>query len=370
MRPNNRAKRTKYGQPRRTPPGTPPGTLTIDPQAMPSRISGFTFSPNQISEHADLSPHDVARLVGRGQPVWINIDGLGDADTLHEIGKLFHLHPLALEDTVNLHQRPKFEDYDKHHFLVLRMPLAGLSDQEFQSEQVSVFFGSDFVVTFQEVPGDVFEPVRRRLRSEASQIRKRGPDYLAYALIDAAIDAFFPVLERFGEQVEALENAVIGQPTALHIGEIHRLKHGLLTLRRSVWPMRDMLAAMLRDDSALIAESTRVYLRDCHDHTTQLIDMIETYREIASGLVEIHLSSLANRTNEVMQVLTLIATIFIPLTFVVGVYGMNFNPDAGPWNMPELNWRYGYPLVMLSMLAIAVALVVWFRRRGWIGGRH
>lgn len=369
MRPNHRAKRAKYGQPRRTPPGTPPGTLAIDPQAMPSRISGFTFTPDQVSEHADLALPDVARLIIEGRPVWINIDGLGDADTLREMGKLFHLHPLALEDVVNLHQRPKFEDYDKHHFVVLRMPLAGLADQEFQSEQVSLCFGSDFVVTFQEVPGDVFEPVRRRLRSEASQIRKRDPDYLAYALIDAAIDAFFPVLERFGEQVEALENDVIGRPTASHIGEIHRLKHELLTLRRSVWPMRDMIAAMLRDDSALIAESTRVYLRDCHDHTTQLIDMIETYREIASGLVEIHLSSLANRTNEVMQVLTLIATIFIPLTFVVGVYGMNFNTEISLWNMPELNLRYGYPVVMVFMLAIAVALVILFRRKGWIGRR-
>lgn len=367
MRPNHRPTRSKYGPRRRNPPGTPPGTITIDPHAAPSSGAVMSFSPDSLEESQSLDLNTLEQLPAAGQLVWINVDGLGDANTLQRIAGRFRLHPLAMEDAVNIHQRPKFEDYESHHFVVLRMPVA--FDGSFESEQVSLFFGADFVICFQERPGDVFDPVRHRLRNASSQIRKRGTDYLAYALIDAVIDAYFPILEHLGEEVEALENDVIGQPDQSHIRKIHQMKHDLLAIRRAVWPMRDLISAMLRDDSPLIAESTRIYLRDCHDHTIQLLDMIETYREIATGLVEIHLASISNRTNEVMQVLTLIATIFIPLTFVVGVYGMNFNTEISPWNMPELNWRFGYPVVMLSMLAIAVALVILFRRKGWIGRR-
>lgn len=236
-----------------------------------------------------------------------------------------------------------------------------------ETEQVAMALGRGFVVTFQEVPGDSFDPVRRRLRSSGGQIRQRGPDYLAYALIDAAIDAFFPVLELIGEQVEELEDDVVARPGNRQVARIHDLKRNLLTARRALWPLRDMVNALLREDSPLIDQQTLIYLRDCHDHASQLIDMIETYREICSGLVDIHLSSASNRMNEVMKVLTVIATIFIPLTFIVGVYGMNFDPAAGPLSMPELGWRYGYPASLLLMAAIAAGLLMWFRSKGWIG---
>lgn len=327
---------------------------------------------------ADLAAPDPAHAMAQTVR-WINVDGLGDIDTLRHIGALFELHPLALEDIVNLHQRPKIDVYDSHLFIILRMPMVvpaertDATDQpglRLETEQVAICVGTNFVLTFQERPGDAFDPLRNRLRTAGGQIRKRGPDYLAYALIDAAIDAFFPLLEEYGERVEELEDDVVAHPETRQITRIHDLKRDLLTARRAVWPQRDMLNALLREETPLIAPQTRVYLRDCHDHTIQLIDMIETQREICSGLVDIHLSSVSNRMNEVMKVLTIIATIFIPLTFIVGVYGMNFDPAAGPANMPELGWRYGYVAVMLIMALIAAALVAWFRRKGWIGTRE
>lgn len=350
------------------PPGTAPGTLSVDPQAPPSRIEVIKVSAEAVSGPDPVAPAALPAADPAAGLLWVNVEGLGDHEALAAVAGAFNLHPLAIEDTVNLHQRPKFEDYDSHHFIVLRMPAGPVAEATaLSTEQLAICFGPGFVVTFQERPGDVFAPVRHRLRNEAGTMRRRGADYLSYALIDAVVDAYFPVLEALGERAEALEDAVIGAPETAHVAEIHALRHELMMLRRAVWPMRDLLAAMLRDDSTLITDHTRLYLRDCHDHAIQLIDLIESYREIASGLIDIHLSSVANRTNEVMRLLTLIATIFIPLTFIVGVYGMNFNPEAGWWNMPELNWRYGYPAVMLGMLGVALALVWWFRRKGWIG---
>jgi magnesium transporter len=365
--------RPRYGPRRRSAPGSPPGTLIIDPQSPLPRLQALTYGLNAFEERTPASLDELEASVGEGRTLWLNVDGLGHAETLERIGARFALHPLALEDVVNVHQRPKFEEYDDHLFLIVRMPLTppGPTASEpgvLHTQQVAICLGRDHVVTFQEVAGDAFEPVRHRLRNASSALRKGGADYLAYALVDAAIDAYFPLLEGFGERLEVLESEVVGQPRRVHVMQIHDLKRDLLTVRRAIWPMRDLLAAMLRDDTPLIAEHTRIYLRDCHDHTIQLIDMLETYREIASGLVDIHLSSLSNRMNEVMKVLTIIATIFIPLTFVAGVYGMNFDRAAGPWNMPELAWRYGYPAVMALMLAVAFGLILWFRRMGWLGG--
>jgi magnesium transporter len=364
--------RPRYGQRRRTAPGSPPGALVVDPGAPAPRMQAFRYGPDTFEESPDVSLDEATAAVADGQRLWLNVDGLGHADTLRRIGERFRLHPLALEDVINVHQRPKFEAYDDHLFLILRMPLAGPGAPAPQTavlrtEQVAVCLGRGHVVTFQEAAGDAFEPVRQRLRNQASALRRRGSDYLAYALVDAAVDAYFPLLEAYGERLEALEADVIGRPERDHVAAIHDLKRDLLTLRRAVWPMRDMLAALRRDDTELIDDHTRVYLRDCEDHTVQLIDMIETYREIASGLVDIHLSSVSNRMNEVMKVLTIIATIFIPLTFVAGIYGMNFDPTVGPWSMPELGWRYGYPAVLGAMLVVALGLVAWFRRMGWIG---
>ncbi|MCC5887494.1 MAG: magnesium/cobalt transporter CorA [Gammaproteobacteria bacterium] len=356
---------------RRTPPGASPGTLTVAPGAVRPQLQVMAYGPDDFSEAPLAAPGELLS-VPAADVRWVNVDGLGDIATLQGVGTAFRLHPLALEDIVNLHQRPKVEAYDGYLFIVLRTPVllppeGHAFPDRLETEQITLALGRDFVVTFQERPGDQFEPVRRRLRSPGGQTRQRGADYLAYALIDAAIDAFFPILEAYGERVEELEDDVVAHPGNRQIARIHDLKRNLLTARRALWPMRDMLNALLREDSPFIEEHTRVYLRDCHDHAIQLIDMIETYREICSGLVDIHLSSVSNRMNEVMKVLTIIATIFIPLTFIVGVYGMNFDPAAGPLSMPELSWRYGYPLILLLMALIAAGLVLWFRRKGWIG---
>lgn len=353
------SKPRKYSRRRRNAPGSPPGVLSIDPNAQPPRLSAVHADANGVTFYD--APDLNSLKVPKSGTLWVNVDGLGDADTLLKIAQIFGLHPLAMEDVVNLNQRPKVEEYEDHHFIVLRMPEP---QADFATEQLSLFFGERFVITFQEHSGDVFEPVRTRLRNPQSPIRGRGAGYLAYALIDALTDAYFPVLEAFGDRIEALEDDVVTgtNSDADQIRAIHAVKHQLMMVRSAVWPMRDLLSTLVRDESGRFTDITRPYLRDCHDHTFQLMDMIETYRDIVSGLVDIHLSSQANRTNEVMQVLTLIATIFIPLTFIVGVYGMNFDI------MPELHWRWGYPVVMGAMGAIAVALAIWFRRKGWLGG--
>lgn len=347
---------SRYAKRRRNPPGTPPGTVTVDPDADAPRLYAIFITPEGVTEtdKPEIAPPP------EGTILWLNVEGLGDHATLKSIEQVFKLHPLAMEDVVNLHQRPKADDYDTHQFLVLRMPdpqAGGLA-----TEQVTLFLADRVVITFQEHGGDVFDPVRTRLRNPKNPARARGADFLVYSLIDAVIDAYFPVLDRLGERLESLEDAVIAQAGTAEIATIHRLKQELMGVRSAVWPMRDMLSSILRDENPLYSGSTRLFLRDAHDHTFQLIDMIETYREITSGLVDIFLSSQSNRMNEVMKVLTLIATIFIPLTFVVGVYGMNFD------DMPELHWRWGYPAVMGGMALIAAALAYWFYRKGWLGG--
>ena len=376
----------------RSPPGSAPGTLTVDPGAWKSEIDVISFGPDadpdSVIRQKMASIDDLPKMPKGHTVHWINVSGLRDAEAIQKIGEKYGLHPLALEDVVHVHQRPKVEAYDTHLFIVTRMPVnpPSKTGQEKQrrsdpghapwasragqltTEQVSICIGKDYVITFQEQPGDVFEPVRNRLRGASGKMRTRGPDYLAYALLDAVIDSFFPVFEVCGERLEDLEQDVVENPEFSSIAHIHDLKRDLLTARRAVWPQREMLNSLIRDDSAFIGNETKIFLRDCYDHTVQLIDMIETYREIASGLVDIQLSSISNRMNEVMKVLTIIATIFIPLTFVAGIYGMNFSPEAGPWNMPELHWRYGYPASLLAMAVIAGGLLLWFRRKGWIGG--
>lgn len=340
-------------------PGSPPGVLTVDPEARETKLSAMWITADSVETS---NAPDLTRLKPPAQGVlWLNVDGLGNAETLKAVADAFDLHPLAMEDVTHLNQRPKIEDYEKHHFIVLRMPNPGTP---FSFEQVSLFVGANFVLTLQEYQGDVFQAVRQRLNNPQSLMRTRGADYLAYALIDAVTDSYFPLLEAFGDQLEELEDDVILGTGPNPMEAIHEAKQQLNGLRASVWPMRDLLSAALRNEGVLFSDPTRVYLRDCHDHTFQQIEMIQTYREIASGLVDIHLSTQANRANEVMQVLTLVATIFIPLTFVVGVYGMNFAV------MPELHWQWGYPVVMGVMGVVAVALTVWFRMKGWLGGKR
>jgi magnesium transporter len=291
------------------------------------------------------------------------VTGLADVSIIEAIGDAFDLHDLTLEDVINVYQRPKFEAYEDHAFIVMRMPTP-----DNRTEQVSLFLGKGYVLTFQERPGDCFDPVRERIRRAAGRIRGQGAGYLAYALIDAVIDGYFPMIEAIGEDVEELEDDVIGRPAPEQVDRLHHIKRELLMVRRAIWPTRDMVNALIRDGSRHVDESTRIYLRDCYDHTIQLMDIIETYREITSGLLDVYLSSLSTRMNEVMKLLTIIATIFIPLGFVAGLYGMNFDRGS-PWNMPELGWRYGYFFALGVMAAIALGLLFWFWRRGWIGTR-
>ncbi|MGE5239735.1 MAG: magnesium/cobalt transporter CorA [Chloroflexota bacterium] len=295
---------------------------------------------------------------GRKAVTWVDVEGIHDIGTLEELGKCFSLHPLVLEDILNTTQRPKFEDYGEYHYIVLKMLTA--DPRGVSSEQVSILLGGDFVVSFQEgIDGDLFQPVRERLQSEKGRMRRTGPDYLAYSLIDAIVDHYFTILEGLGEKVEDLEQDLVLEPTTETLQTIQYLKREMLTLRRSVWPLREVIGSLERDDSPLISEQTKLYLRDVYDHTVQIIDSIETLREMLSGMLDIYLSSVSNRLNSVMKVLTIIATIFMPLTFLAGVYGMNFR------HMPELEWSWGYPAVLLLMLAVALSMVMYFKTKKW-----
>jgi magnesium transporter len=350
---------------RRSAPGAPPGTLLPDPKAPPPVIRVIAYGPDTFTEQAVESPVLVRPFLQAWPVTWVNVEGLGDATVIRQLGDLFGLHQLALEDVINVHQRAKVEQYGDHHFIVTRMVRLGA---RLETEQVSLFLGRNFVLTFQEgLPGDCLEPVRDRLRQGHGRIREAGADYLAYALLDAVIDSYFPVLEAYGERLETLEEELITRPVPGIIPPIHDVKRDLLALRRAIWPQREALNVLLRDELPLITPETRLHLRDCYDHTVQLIDLMETYRELSSDLMEMYLSSVSNRTSEIMRVLTIIATIFIPLTFLAGIYGMNFDPDVSPWNMPELKWYWGYPFALAVMALVALTQLVFFRRRGWLG---
>ncbi|MDH3241638.1 MAG: magnesium/cobalt transporter CorA [Alphaproteobacteria bacterium] len=342
--------------------GSPPGTLIADPTAPKPVIRVMAYGPDQLQEQEITDVEGLAGILGRQPVTWINVEGLGDPETIVRIGEIFGLHNLALEDVIHVPQRPKAEDYGDHIFIVTQM--TSLSPH-LRNEQVSIFLGPNFVLTFQESAGDCFDPVRKRIGDPRGRIRQSKADYLAYALIDATVDTYFPILERFGEVSDALEIAVLTAPKGDLIPRIHHLKTDLLSLRRLIWAQRDMINVVIRDFSALVSDPTRVYLRDCYDHTIQLLDMMDTHREIAAALTEIYLSGVNSRTNEIMKVLTVIATIFMPLGFVASLYGMNFDRTASPWNMPELGWALGYPLALGVMLFIALGLIGWFYVRGW-----
>ncbi len=290
--------------------------------------------------------------------VWAAVTGLGDIDVLRAVADVFSLHRLALEDVVNTHQRAKLEEYPEHQFVVLRRYD---SKRPADAEQVSVFLGDGYVLSFEEHAADGFAPVRARLRDGNSRLRSHGPDYLAYALVDAAVDSWFPALEALGDRMELVEDEVLaGEAQPSVVADLHAMRREMLAARRALWPLREVTASLVRGDSPRVSEDTRVYLRDVHDHVVQLVDLLENCRELGAGLMELHLATASMKLNEVMKVLTVIATVFIPLTFVVGIYGMNFD------FMPELRWEHGYPAVMGGMLALALGMLLWFRRRGWL----
>lgn len=342
-----------------------PGTITAIPGAPPAVIRVISYDGDRVEERSIEHVSDLKSIQeSRAGVVWINIDGIGDPDTLSQLGKMFGLHVLALEDVVNLHQRPKLENYGDTDFIVLRMP--SLSPH-LELEQVSMFVREHFVITIQERPGDCFDALRDRIRNGTGRVRQRGGDYLAYSVLDAIVETFYPVVESYSDQLEEIESRVLANRTKNVVAEVHRVRHDLRVLRRAVAPTREILSAMAQADASDSRSDTHIFLRDCHDHTAQVMEALDTNRELAASLMDMHLSNVSMRMNEVMKVLTIIATIFMPLGFIAGLYGMNFDGDLSRWNMPELRWRYGYFFALGAMTVTAIGLVLFFRARGWLG---
>ncbi len=348
---------------RRTRPGAVPGVIHSDPDSSPPEIRVIQYGPHEYADQTLDSAHDIADLLSKTSVTWVNISGLGHAKTIQQVAEIFHLHVLAIEDVVNVHQRAKLESYADHLFLVVRMPSV---NAHLHYEQVSFFIGEGYLLTFQEEPGDCWDSVRERLKKSRGRIREHGPDYLAYALVDAAFDAYFPVLEGVGERVDRLEEDVLKHPDLHLISDIHKVRRDLLLLRRTLWPHREAVNALIRDDHPLITKETRIYFRDCYDHAIQLIEVSEMYREMCSDLRDFHFSQISTRMNEVMKILTIIATLFIPLSFITGLYGMNFDTQVSPWNMPELKWVYGYPFVLGVMTCTVSGFLFFLWRKGWL----
>ncbi len=351
-------------QARRSDPGARPGTVNVDPQAPPPKIHVIAYGPDGVLEHDVENVDALPELLNQHPVTWINIDGLGDEYTIKRMAELFNIHRLVQEDIVNVHQHAKVEAYDGQVFIVARMVSL---DERLTNEQISMILVGNCVITFQERQGDCLEPVRNRIRQGGGRLREAKADYLVYALLDAVIDGYFPVLEKYGERLERLEDLLLARATSETAAAVHRLRTEFFVLRKSIWPHREAINALMRDSLKQVTAETRLYLRDCYDHTIQLIDITETCREMCSDLRDFHFSQISMRQNEIMKVLTIMATIFIPLGFIAGVYGMNFDPGASPWNMPELKWIYGYPFALGLMALVAVGLLIFFWYRGWLG---
>ena len=339
--------------------GLAPGTLIHigERRAERTRVRLFDYDQSKLTEKELGSVEEAFPFRDTAPVTWINVDGLHETGIIEQLGGHFGLHPLVLEDIVNTEQRPKLEDFENYLYVVLKMLYR--EGGEIVAEQVSLVLGQNFVLSFQEGGGDPFDPIRERLRKNKGQLRKQGPDALLYALLDAVVDNYFIVLETFGEMTDDLEESVLLSPTAEVLSTIKNLKRELLFLRRGIWPLREVISGLRHTESPLIHESTRLYFQDVYDHTIQVMDNVDNSREILSDLLDIYLSSVSNRLNEVMKVLTIIATIFIPLTFVAGVYGMNFD------NMPELGWRWGYFAVLGVMTVIGLIMLAYFKRKKW-----
>jgi magnesium transporter len=342
-------------------PGSSPGTIVYTgKRRVQSRIDLLDYDEATIQEKKLKKIEESFPFKERPTVTWLNVTGLNDISIIEKVGKHFGLHPLVLEDIASVNQRTKYEEFDDYLFVVLKMASYNKASGEVDIEQVSLIVGDNFVITFQEREGDVFEPVRERLRGSRGKIRKKGGDYLAYALMDAVVDNYFTIFEGLGETIEELDTELIENPNPKTLKRVYRLKRELSTLRKSIWPLREVLNSMQKSDSAIIKESTNIYLRDVYDHTIQVMDTIETMRDTVSGMLDIYLSSISNRMNEVMKVLTIIATIFIPLTFIAGIYGMNFDV------MPELHVEWAYYAVWGIMLLLGLVMVAYFRKKGWI----
>jgi magnesium transporter len=348
---------------RHPPAGARPGTLVVDDSAPPSRLRLTLYSAESAEERELADAGALAAVLGGPRKLWLDVVGLGSESVLRELGRLLAIHPLALEDIVNVPQRPKIEAYPQQLLILVRR-LAATTRGSVETEQLSVLLGRGWVATFRERDGDVFDPVRRRLQEGRGPIRVADVDYLAYALADTVVDGYYPLLEGLGDQVDGLEEQLLEVEGPWLLERLAEIKRSLLQLRRAVWPLRDALRACLATPPELLSTETRVYLRDTLDHCAQASEVVESYRELASELLGAHLSLVGHRTNEIMRVLTVMASIFIPLTFMAGVYGMNFE------NMPELRVWWTYPALLLAMLSVAALMLLYFRRRGWLGRRR
>ncbi len=339
--------------------GAPPGTLIHvgERKADSTQIRLIDYDENRVHETTLEKIAPALNFRDRASVTWLNIDGIHDIRIIEEIGRHFDVHSLVQEDILNTDHRPKLEEHVDFLFMVLKTLRADAAG-EVHTEQVSIVLGKGFVLSFQEAQGDIFDKVRERIRSDKGRIRKMGPDYLAYALIDSIVDNYYLVLEEIGDRIEVLEEELLTRPSPNTAQKIHSFKREMILMRKAIWPLREVVGSLLRQEP-LVREETRLYLRDLYDHTIQVIDTVESYRDIIAGLLDLYLTSLSNRMNEVMKVLTIIATIFIPLTFLAGVYGMNFH------YMPELEWRWAYPAILAIMAALGVGMLVAFKRKGW-----
>ena len=343
--------------------GLPPGSLVHigEKKGDKAKIAILDYDEAHVQEKEVETIEECYIFKDQPTVTWINVDRIDDVKMIERLGECYGLHPLVLEDILNTDQRPKLEDYGEYSYIVLRMLHYQDRSGQIESEQISLILGRNFVFSFQEgKEGDVFGPLRERIRNNKGRIRKLKADYLAYALLDAVVDQYFLIMEKLGERIEVLEEELVARPKTDTLREIHSLKREMIFLRKAVWPLREVIGGLERGESSLIQDPTRIYLRDVYDHTIQVIDSIETFRDMVSGMLDIYLSSISNRLNAVMKVLTIIATIFMPLTFLAGVYGMNFK------HMPELEWRWGYPALWLVMIAIGVSMLVYFRKKKWL----
>jgi magnesium transporter len=348
----------------RNPPGSAPGTLSVDPDSPAPKIHAFAFGQDELFDQ-EIDNADAIREILAKYPVcWINVDGLGDLKTLAKIGEIFSIHQLALEDVVNVHQRAKVDQYGKHLFICAQMVIPG---ERLSFEQISMFLGANYVLTFQQEKTDALEPVRHRIRNQVEHLSHPKADFLAYTILDTIVDNYFPVLEDYGERLDVLEDEIIEKADRVTLTKMHEVKRDLLNMRRSIWPMREAVTELFRDPTPFISTDTNLYMRDCYDHVVRIMDLVATYRELCSDLMDVYISSVSNRLNEVMKVLTIISTIFIPPTFIAGIYGMNFFSTPSPYNMPELKCYYGYPICLAAMALLTISMLAFLRYKGWLG---
>lgn len=360
------AARHRFRSMRRSAPGSPPGTITPDPSAGTTHLHAIAYDRERVIEEQDVSAARIAELRTAWPVVWVNVVGLGNTETIQAIQTMFSIHGLVIEDVINAGQRPKLEEYDDYNFIVLRVVDTGLPAL---TEQLSMVLKGNCIITFIERATAHLDPVRERIQRSMGRLRSSGADYLAYAILDTVIDHYVPVLDELGDRIEALEQEIMAQPDPDLVGRIHDIRHEIHLLRRTARPMLDVVGRLHNEEVPLFSHEVKPYLRDCLDHVVRLLETLDSHQDIAHGLMDLHLSSMSQRMNEIMKVLTMIATIFIPLSFITGLYGMNFDTKISRWNMPELESPYGYPYALGLMLALVSGMLLYFRHKGWLGDR-